>query len=100
MLPRISRIGASLSVLLVGDLLHPVDGLAVQPFLNCGVRHRRRRARAVPVLFVRRKPDHVALPKLLDGTAPSLSETAARSDDEGLPQRMRVPRRSRAWLER
>ena len=50
----------SAGVLLVADLLHPVDGLAVERFLDGDVRHRRGRRRAVPVLLAGREPDHVA----------------------------------------
>src|SRR5438067_12169121 len=56
----------SLAVLLVADLLHPVHRLAVQLLLEGDVRHRRGRRRPVPVLFARRKPDHVTGPNFLD----------------------------------
>lgn len=35
------------------DLLHPVDGSAVEPFLNGEVRHGGRRGRARPMLLTR-----------------------------------------------
>src|SRR5215218_9151162 len=50
---------ALLAVLLVADLFHPVDILAVQRFLNGNVCHRRC---SVPMLQAGRKPDHVAGP--------------------------------------
>src|SRR6185295_8833964 len=41
------------SVLLVGDVLEPVDKLAIELLLDRDVRHRRSWRRAVPVLFAR-----------------------------------------------
>src|SRR5215831_11003140 len=58
------------------------------------------RRRAVPVLFARREPDDVARPDLLDRPALALRETAAGRHDQCLSQRMRVPGRARAGLER
>src|SRR3954469_20117584 len=49
-------------VLLVGDVLHPLDHLAVEPLLDGDVGHRRGGRRPVPVLLARREPDHVAGP--------------------------------------
>src|SRR5712691_8817789 len=90
----------SLPILLVADFLHPVDGLAVEPFLNGDVRHGCRGRRAVPMLLARRERDHVAGSNLLDRAAPALRAAAARGDDERLAERMRMPRRSRARLKR
>src|SRR5690242_12928032 len=50
---------SGLAVLLVRHLLHPLDHLAVQLFLDGEVRHRGRRRSAVPVLLVRRTPHDV-----------------------------------------
>src|SRR4051794_36967217 len=44
-------------VLLVGDVLEPLDRLAVERFLNGDVLHRVLGRRAVPVLLARREPD-------------------------------------------
>ena len=46
-------------VLLVRDMLHPLNHFAVQLFLQGNVRHRGGGGRAMPMLFVGRKPDHV-----------------------------------------
>src|SRR5436190_2930248 len=97
---RTPRHGTSRIVLFVADLLHPVDRLAVELLLNRDVRHRRCRRRPMPVLFASREPDDVAGTNLLDGTAPSLRASTTRRHDERLTERMRVPGRSRAWLER
>src|SRR4051812_22046189 len=88
------------AILLVRHLLKPLDHPAVEPLLNRDVRHRRRLRRAMPVLLARRKPDDVAGTDLFDRASPSLREAAAGGDDERLPERMRVPRRPRAGLER
>src|SRR5205085_10986578 len=85
---------SSLAVLLVADLLHPVYRLAVQLLLDGDVRHRRGRRRPVPVLLARRKPDHVTGPDFLDWPAPALRPTAAGRHDQGLAERVRVPRGS------
>src|SRR3954452_7324129 len=82
---------ASLSVLLVGDLLHPVDVLAVEGFLNGDVAHSGGRRRAVPVLQPRRKPHNIAGPHLLDGAAVALHPSQSRGDDQRLSERMRMP---------
>src|ERR1700689_5209744 len=47
-------------VLLVGDRLQPFDVLAVERFLHGHMHHDRGRPGAVPMLFARRNPDHVA----------------------------------------
>src|ERR1700754_2683801 len=78
----------SLPVLLVRDLLHPVDILAVQGFRDRYVRHRRRGRRAVPVLFARRKPNNIARADFFDGSAFGLHPAEAGGDDQGLAERM------------
>src|SRR5579859_4307550 len=85
-------------VLLVTHVFHPVHHLAVFLFLDGDVRHGRRRGSAVPVLLTWREPDHVAGPYFLDSTAPALRAPAARSNNQGLAQRMRVPCSPRARL--
>src|SRR5258706_8266442 len=91
---------SSAGVLLVADLLHPLDDLAVEPLLDRDVGHGRGRSRAVPVLLAGREPDHVTGSDLLDRASPPLRHAAARHDDQRLPQRMGVPGGSSARLER
>jgi len=81
--------------LLVADLLHPIDGFAVELLLNGDVRHGLGESRAMPVLLTGRKPDHIAGIYFLDRPVLALYPTAP-----GLPQRMRVPRGARARRER
>ena len=69
-------------------------------FLDGDVRHGRGRRGAVPVLLARREPDHVARPDFLDRAAPALRPAAAGRHDQGLAQRVRVPCRAGAGLER
>ena len=52
------------------------------------------------MFLARRKPDHVAGANLLDGTALALHEAQTESDDQRLAERMGVPCRARARLER
>src|SRR5437667_9960995 len=87
-------------VLLVGDLLHPVDNLAVELLLDGDMRHGRGGRCAMPMLLARRAPDDVARSDHADGPAPALDQPAARRDDQGLTQRMRVPIAPGARLER
>ena len=47
-------------ILVVGDLLHPVDDLAVERFGNGDVAHRRGRRRPMPMLLAGREPDDIA----------------------------------------
>src|SRR5438067_975111 len=86
-------------ILVVADLLHPVDDLAVQRFLDGDMGHRRRRLGAVPMLLAGRRPDHVTWADLLDRSAPALHPTAARRDDQRLAERMGVPVAAGARLE-
>src|SRR5437764_2265037 len=94
-LPLLSRL-----VLFVADLLHPVDGLAVELFLDGDVRHGRGCRGTVPMLLTRRKPDHVTRPNFLNRAPPALYQPTASRHDQGLTQRVGVPCRAGAWLER
>src|SRR5688572_22693492 len=88
----------STPVLLVADMLQPVDGLAVELLVDGGVRQGRRRRGAVPVLFAGRDPDDIARADFLDRPAPPLYPATARRDQERLAERMRVPSGPRAGL--
>ena len=66
------------AVLLVCNLLHPVDDLAVVLLLDGNVRHGRGGRRAVPMLFSRREPDHIAGVDLFDWSALAPRPAAAR----------------------
>src|SRR5437764_9434259 len=85
-LPLLSRL-----VLFVADLLHPVDGLAVEPFLNGDVRHGRGWSGTVPMFLTRREPDHVPRSDFLDWTTPALDPATASRHDQGLAQWVAVP---------
>jgi hypothetical protein len=54
-------------VLRVADLFQPIDGLAVERFLNGDMRHGGRRRGAVPVLLAGREPDDIAGADFLSG---------------------------------
>ncbi|AAF84576.1 hypothetical protein XF_1767 [Xylella fastidiosa 9a5c] len=86
-------------VLLVGDVLQPLDVLAIERFLDRDVGHGRVGRGAVPVPVARRAPDDVAGADFDDRLAFALRPAAARGDDQRLPQRVRVPGRARARLE-
>src|SRR6266704_772650 len=79
------------SVLFVADLLHPVDDLTVEFFLDGNMGHRSSRRRAMPMLFARRARDHIAGPDDLDRAAPALNQPAAGSHNQCLAKRVRVP---------
>src|SRR5271156_5589234 len=72
------------AVLLVANLLHPIDVLAVELFLDCDMAHGRGRRSAVPVLFARRKPDDVARTDFLDRATVALHPTATGRDNQRL----------------
>src|SRR5439155_21082174 len=78
-------------VLFVGNLLQPLDGLAVELLLDGEVRHRRGRGGAVPVLLAGREPDNVAGADLLDRPAPALAAADAAGHDQRLAERVGVP---------
>src|SRR3984885_16143808 len=92
------RDGSSAAVRLVADLLHPIDRLAVEPFLDGDMAHRRGRRRPVPMLLPRRKRDDVARTDLLDQAALVLDPAAAGHDDQSLAERGGVPGGARGGL--
>ena len=87
-------------VLFVADLFHPVDHLAIERFLNGDMRHGRGRRGAVPVFLARCDANHVTGADFFDRASPTLRAPAAGSHDEGLPQRVGVPRCPSAGFER
>src|SRR5215211_5235546 len=91
-----SRLAA---VLLVTDLFHPVDRLAVVLLLDRDMGHGRCRRGAMPVLDAGRSPDNVARPDLLDRTAPLLHPADACGHDQNLAERMCMPGAASAGLE-
>jgi hypothetical protein len=54
----------------------------------------------VPVLFARGEPHDIAQSNLFDWPAPTLRPAHTGGDDQGLAERVRVPCRARARLER
>jgi hypothetical protein len=68
------RASASAAILLVADLFHPVDVLAIEPFLNRDMAHGRVRPRAVPGGLkrgsTRTAPVNQSAEPLPDGSAP------------------------------
>src|SRR5215471_10323629 len=97
---RASRSLLFAAVLCLTHLLHPVDDLPVERFLNGDMRHRGRWHCAVPMFFVRRKPDHVAWPDFLDRTAFALCPSQTGGDDQRLTEWMCMPGGAGARLER
>src|SRR2546422_3322558 len=87
-------------VLFVADFFHPVGGLAVEPFLNGDVRHRRGCLRSMPMLFTGLDRDHITWSNFLDRTSPALYQAAASCHDKGLAQRVAMPSRPSARLKR
>src|SRR2546423_13027195 len=84
------RRSGSAAILLVADLFHPVDVVAVERFRNCDMRHRSNRRRAVPVLLTGGKPNDIARTNFLDRSILALNPAKAGRDDEGLTERMGV----------
>src|SRR5437667_6431393 len=80
----------SLAVLLVADLFHPVDDLAIERFLNGDVCHCCGWRSAMPMFLVRRKRDHIPWTDFFDRATLALSTTAPGCPGQGLPQRMLI----------
>src|SRR5205809_3890725 len=80
-----------LPILLIADLLHPVDGFAVEIFMDSNVRHGGGWRRAMPVLLARREPDHITGPDFFNRIAFALHPAAAGRDNERLTKRMCMP---------
>ena len=78
-------------ILFVAHLLHPLDDLAVELFLNRDMGHGRSRRGTMPVLFLGRAPHHVARSYCHFWTAFALHPATPVRDDQGLPERMDVP---------
>src|ERR1700712_4386802 len=87
------------AVLRVRYFFHPIDRRSVERFLNCDMRHRRLRRRAVPVLFAGFKPHNVARADFLDRPAFTLNASEPRRYNQRLAERVRMPSRARARLE-
>src|SRR5687768_12143458 len=87
-------------VLFCGHVFQPIHGLAIELFLDSDVGHRRGGRRTVPVLLAWRNPYDVPGPDLLDGSAPTLRATDTGRHNQRLTQRVRVPCRPGARLER
>src|SRR2546429_7430277 len=74
-------------VLFVADLLHPVDDLSVEVFLDRDVGHGGGRRRAMPVLLAPRAPDELARLNHLLRDTPTPHAPASRPDEPGLTPR-------------
>ena len=94
------RVLTSPAILLIADLFHPIDDLTVERFLDGDVCHGRGRRSTVPVLLAWRDRDHIAGMNLLNRTAVLLRPTATGDDDQGLTERMGMPRGACTRLER
>src|SRR5262249_34862378 len=90
----------SSAILLVADVVHPLDNFAVQPFLDGDVGHRGGWRGAVPVLLARGEPDHITRADFLNWSALALHPAATGGDDKCLAERVGVPCGARAGLER
>src|SRR5690606_31758379 len=86
------------TVLRIADLLHPINGLAVELFADGDVRHRVLRRRSVPVFLAGWNPNDVARTDLVNCISPALHTACSPCHDQSLPQRMRMPSGSCARL--
>ena len=68
-------------ILFVADFFQPVNGFALELFLNGNVRHRRSRRGAMPMFFAWCETDYVTGPNFFDGAAPVLRAPATSRDD-------------------
>src|SRR5438876_6076530 len=88
------------AILLITDVFHPIDHLAVERFLNGDMRHCRRRRSAMPMFFARREPYYIARPNFLNRAAPTLNPPKAGRDDQRLTEWMCMPGGAGTRLER
>src|SRR3954451_8387146 len=87
-------------VLFVGDLLHPVDVLAVDNLGNGEMAHAGFVSGAMPVLYARRDPNDVSGLDLALRLIPFLHPAGSERDDQHLPRWMGMPSGARAGFER
>jgi len=85
-------------ILLVGDLLHPLEPLSHSALLDSDMRHRSRDVRR-PMLLTQRKPDHIAWP-ISRSVRPNVRPPENPSDDQTSDKRMYVPGCASTRLER
>jgi hypothetical protein len=78
-------------ILFVADLFQPIDHLTVKRFLNGNMCHCGCRRSAVPMLLVRRKPNHIAWPDFLDRAAATLRPAKTGRNDQRLTEWMCMP---------
>lgn len=69
------------SILLIGNVLHPVCSPTILVFLNGDVSHGCGRRGSVPVLFTWRKANYVSRFDVLDGAAFALYPTSSSRHD-------------------
>src|SRR5258708_34585223 len=69
------------AVLVIADLFHPLDVLAIELLLHRDVRQCRCRRCPMPVLLAWREPHHVAWLDHLNGAAPSPPPAGTRLHD-------------------
>src|SRR5271168_1440095 len=86
-------------VLFVRDFFHPVDRRAVELFSNGKVTHGRRCRGAVPMLFPGREPNHITRSDFFDWATLALDPAKACHDEQGLTERVGVPRCARPRFE-
>src|SRR5215204_979281 len=86
-------------IFLIGHLLHPSHGRAVDGLLDGNVGHSLMRRRAMPVPVFCRAPKNVARVELQFRTAINLRPADTFGHDQRLSRWMRVPRRARSRFE-
>src|SRR5579872_112715 len=78
-------------VLLVRDVLQPIDDFAVELFLKRDVRHRGGRGSTMPVLLTWREPYHITGSNLLHQPTFTLNPAAPGGHDKRLTEWVRMP---------
>jgi len=90
---------STFAVLVIGDFFHPINGFALESFLNGEMGHGGCWGRTMPVFFARSKPNDIAGPDFFNGSAFALRPAATGGDYKRLAERMGVPGRASAGLE-
>lgn len=90
---------SAVQVILVGNVLHPRDGAAIDRLRDRNVSHRSLVGSTVPVALVSRDPDRIARRHLMARLPLALDPAATGCDDQDLPSWVPVPSCPGPWLE-
>lgn len=80
-------------------MFHEISRLTIEVFLDGNMGYGSGGCGTMPMLFVGSDPGDIAWSDFPRGLTPELYQAASCCHDQGLTQRVDMPRRSCAWLE-